>query len=128
MTSTTVTVAPFGSWVSPFKIERLTDRVVFLTEPQAVDGVRYWIEGRPDEGGMQVLIRREADGTTTRLTPEGFNARTRVHEYGGAASLISGDLIVVSDFVTGRLNRVVRPGGARRVHAGAGVALRRRDP
>ncbi len=110
MTSTTVTVAPFGSWVSPFRIERLTDRVVFLTEPQAVDGVRYWIEGRPDEGGRQVLIRREADGTTTRMTPEGFNARTRVHEYGGSASLISGDLIVVSDFVTGRLNRVVRPG------------------
>ena len=110
MTSGTVTVAPFGAWASPFKIERLTDRVVFLTEPHAVDGVRYWIEGRPDEGGRQVLVRREPDGSTSRLTPEGFNARTRVHEYGGAASLISGDLIVVSDFVTGRLNRVVRPG------------------
>ena len=110
MSSGTVTVAPFGAWASPFKIERLTDRVVFLTEPHAVDGVRYWIEGRPDEGGRQVLVRREPDGSTSRLTPEGFNARTRVHEYGGAASLISGDLIVVSDFVTGRLNRVVRPG------------------
>ena len=110
MSSSTVTVARFGSWASPFKIERLTDRVVFLTEPHAVDGVRYWLEGRPEEGGRQVLVRRDADGTMTRLTPEGFNARSRVHEYGGAAALISGDLIVVSDFATGRLNRVVGPG------------------
>jgi dipeptidyl aminopeptidase/acylaminoacyl peptidase len=110
LSSPTVTVAPFGSWASPFKIERLTDRVVFLTEPTAVEGVLYWLEGRPDEGGRQVLVRREADGSTTRMTPEGFNARSRAHEYGGAAVLVSGELIVVSDFVTGRLNRVVRPG------------------
>jgi len=110
MASRSVTAAPFGSWASPFKIERLTDRVVFLTEPHGRDGVRWWLEGRPDEGGRQVLVRRETDGTLTRMTPEGFNARSRVHEYGGAASLISGDLVVVSDFTTGRLNRVVAPG------------------
>ena len=106
---TRFTVAPFGAWASPFKIERLTDRVVFLTEARGRDGVRWWLEGRPDEAGRQVLIRRETDGTQVRLTPEGFNARSRVHEYGGAASLISGDLVVVSDFATGRLNRVVAP-------------------
>jgi dipeptidyl aminopeptidase/acylaminoacyl peptidase len=110
LTSPTVTVAPFGSWASPFKIERLTDRVVFLAEARAIDGLRYWLEGHPDEGGRQVLVRREPDGTITRLTPEGFNARSRVHEYGGGAFLVSGDLIVVADFVTGRLNRIVRPG------------------
>jgi dipeptidyl aminopeptidase/acylaminoacyl peptidase len=104
------TVAPYGAWASPFKIERLTDRVVFLTEPRGLGGATWWIEGRPDEGGRQGLIRRDADGTLTRMTPEGFNSRSRVHEYGGAASLISGDLVVVSDFVTGRLNRVVAPG------------------
>jgi dipeptidyl aminopeptidase/acylaminoacyl peptidase len=108
MTSS-VTVAPFGSWASPFRIERLTDRVVFLAEPRGSGGIRWWLEGRPDEGGRQVLFRRDPDGTLTRLTPEGFNARSRVHEYGGAATLIDGDLIVVSDFVTGRLNKVVAP-------------------
>lgn len=102
-------VAPFGSWASPFSIDRLTDRVVFLSEARGVDGIRWWLEGRPDEGGRQVLVRRNVDGTLTRLTPEGFNARSRVHEYGGAAVLVSGDLIVVSDFGTGRLNRVVAP-------------------
>ena len=105
-----ITVAPYGSWASPFKIERLTDRVVFLAEPHGADGIRWWLEGRPDEGGRQALFRRESDGTLTRVTPEGFNARSRVHEYGGGATLVSGDLVVVSDFATGRLNRVVRPG------------------
>ena len=104
------TVAPYGSWASPFKIERLTDRVVFLIEPHAVDGATWWLEGRPDEGGRQSLVRREADGTLTRMTPDKFNVRSRVHEYGGAAYLVSGDLVVVSDFTTGRLNKVIRPG------------------
>jgi dipeptidyl aminopeptidase/acylaminoacyl peptidase len=108
MTSGSIT-APFGSWASPFKIERLTDRVVFLAESRAIDGVTWWLEGRPDESGRQVLIRRERDGTQVRMTPTGFNARSRVHEYGGAATLVSGDLVVVSDFVTGRLHRVVAP-------------------
>ena len=103
------TVAPYGAWASPIPIERLTDGAVFLSEPRAVDGVRWWLEGRPEEGGRQSLVRRERDGTITRLTPAGFNARCRVHEYGGAAALIAGDLVVVSDFTTGRLNRVLAP-------------------
>jgi dipeptidyl aminopeptidase/acylaminoacyl peptidase len=109
LTSGTVVAAPFGSWASPFRIERLTDRVVFLSEARDIDGIRWWLEGRPGESGRQVLIRRELDGSQTRMTPEGFNARSRVHEYGGAATLVSGDLVIVSDFATGRLHRVVRP-------------------
>jgi dipeptidyl aminopeptidase/acylaminoacyl peptidase len=108
MSSGSIT-APFGAWASPFRIERLTDRVVFLSESRALDGVTWWLEGRPDEGGRQVLVRREQDGTQIRLTPQGFNARCRVHEYGGGATLITADLVIVSDFVTGRLNRVVAP-------------------
>ena len=102
-------VAPYGSWESPFAIERLTDGVVFLGEARRLDGVCWWLEGRPDEGGRQVLVRRDVDGSMVRQTPEGFNARCRVHEYGGAATLVSGDLVVVSDFSTGRLHRVSAP-------------------
>ncbi len=103
------TVAPYGSWASPFAIERLTEGVVFVSEVRGAGGVRWWLEGRPEEGGRQVLVRRDPDGTMTRLTPEGFNARSRVHEYGGAATLVSGEVIVVSDFATGRLHRVTAP-------------------
>jgi dipeptidyl aminopeptidase/acylaminoacyl peptidase len=104
------TIAPCGSWASPFPIARLVDGVVFLGEARAAGGVRWWLEGRPEEAGRQVLVRRDADGIVARLTPEGFNARSRVHEYGGAATLVSGELAVVSDFATGRLHRVTAPG------------------
>jgi len=104
------TIAPYGSWSSPLPIERLTEGVVFIGEVRGAGGVRWWLEGRPEEQGRQVLVRRDPDGTMVRLTPEGFNARTRVHEYGGAATLVSGDLVLVSDFSTGRLHRVVAPG------------------
>jgi dipeptidyl aminopeptidase/acylaminoacyl peptidase len=105
--------APFGEWESPFPISLLAAGVVSLGEIQAADGVRWWLEGRPAEKGRQVLVRRATDGTETRLTPEGFNTRTRVHEYGGAAYVADGDLVIVSDFATGRLNRVVAPGELR---------------
>jgi dipeptidyl aminopeptidase/acylaminoacyl peptidase len=104
------TIAPYGSWASPIAIERLTDGVVFLSEPRGAGGVRWWLEGRPEEEGRQVLVRRDPDGKMTRLTPEGFNVRSRVHEYGGGATIVSGELIVVSDFVSGRLHRVTAPG------------------
>jgi dipeptidyl aminopeptidase/acylaminoacyl peptidase len=103
-------VAPYGAWASPFPIELLTRGAVTYGEIGAAGGARWWLEGRAEEGGRQVLVRREPDGTMTRLTPEGFNARCRVHEYGGGAYLVDGDLVVVSDFATGRLNRVVAPG------------------
>ena len=102
-------ILPYGSWPSPFPIEVLVDGVRELSSLTAAEGVRWWLESRPDEGGRQALIRREADGTRTRLSPEGFNVRSRVHEYGGGDHLVAGDLIVVSDFVTGRLHRIVAP-------------------
>ena len=101
--------APYGAWESPFPIDLLTRGTVTLGEIQARDGVRYWLEGRPDEAGRSVLVRRDADGRNVRLSPAGFNVRTRVHEYGGGAYAVDDDLVVVSDFLTGRLHRVVEP-------------------
>jgi dipeptidyl aminopeptidase/acylaminoacyl peptidase len=102
--------APYGSWVSPFPIELLAKGAVTFGEIGAAGGVRWWLEGRAEEGGRQVLVRLETDGSLTRLTPEGFNVRCRVHEYGGGAHLVDGEVIVVSEFATGRLHRVTAPG------------------
>ena len=103
-------VAPYGSWQSPFPITRLTDGVVALGEVRARDGVRWWLEGHPDEGGRQVLFRRAAAAKVTRLSPPDFNVRNRVQEYGGSAYAVDGNIVIVSDFATGRLHRVARPG------------------
>ncbi len=100
---------PHGSWESPIPIDLLTRGAVTLGEIHAEGGVRWWLEGRPDEDGRQVLVRYGPDGGETRLSPDGFNVRDRVQEYGGGAYAVDGDLVIVSDFATGRLHRVAAP-------------------
>ena len=84
-----------------------------------------WLEGRPGDGGRATLVRLRPGGAPEDVSPPGVNVRTRVHEYGGAAFLAAGDLVVVSDFATGRLLRVaVRPVGDSD-HPGRPVPVRR---
>jgi dipeptidyl aminopeptidase/acylaminoacyl peptidase len=72
-----------------------------------VDGDElYWLEGRPDEGGRSVLVRRLPDGTTLDVTPTPFNVRTRVHEYGGGAYVVQDGVVHFSNFSDQRLYRV----------------------
>jgi len=101
-------IAPFGAWRSSLPIELLVQGRVGLSEPRfAADGATLaWLESRAEEGGRTVLVRwSEVDGLSD-ISPAGMNVRDRVHEYGGGAALVAGDLVVVSDFATGRLHRV----------------------
>src|SRR5689334_9237908 len=76
---------PFGSWSTPITSELLVASAVRLGEVR-VDGPDVvWAEGRPAEGGRTQLVRLDASGARTDLLPDGFNARTAVHEYGGGA-------------------------------------------
>jgi dipeptidyl aminopeptidase/acylaminoacyl peptidase len=66
----------------------------------------YWAEGRPDEGGRHVIVKRSADGRIADVTPGGTNVRTRVHEYGGAAYTVSRGIVYYSEFTDQRLYRL----------------------
>ena len=81
-----VSEAPYGSWPSPISAALLASEVRGLQDV-ALDGAAVlWTEVRPLEGGRSVAMRWEPDGTLRELTPEGFNARTTVHEYGAGAA------------------------------------------
>jgi dipeptidyl aminopeptidase/acylaminoacyl peptidase len=101
------TVAPYGSWSSPIEavtVARSGRRLGFPVI--AADGVVWWAEGRPEEGGRVALMRQLGNGGPERVTPEGINVRTRVHEYGGGAwCLVEADLVVFVDFSDQRLYR-----------------------
>jgi dipeptidyl aminopeptidase/acylaminoacyl peptidase len=101
-----VTVAPYGAWTSPIPIGALVEGAVRLSAPEMDGDDLYWIEGRPEDAGRQVVVRRRADGTTTDATPIGVNVRTRVHEYGGGAYAVGGGLLVYSNWADGRVYRV----------------------
>lgn len=53
------TQAPVGKWESPITSEMITSSSIGLGGPTiAPDGTVFWIEGRPTEGGRQVLVMR----------------------------------------------------------------------
>ena len=66
----------------------------------------YWIEGRPQEGGRNALVRRRPDGRIEEVTPPDFNVRTRVHEYGGGAYVVSEGVVYASNFSDQRMYRL----------------------
>lgn len=74
----------------------------------------YWSEGRPSEGGRQVVVRRRADGSVTDVLGEGFGARTLVHEYGGRSYAVADGVVYFSNFDDQRLYRVSADGGEAR--------------
>lgn len=77
--------AACGTWQSPISADLIVGGSVRLVQP-GIDGDDiYWIESRPSEQGRSVLVKRRPDGRCTDLTPAPFNARSKVHEYGGGA-------------------------------------------
>ena len=71
---------------------------------------RYWLEGRPAEGGRNVLVRCSTDGVITDVTPPGSNVRSRVHEYGGGAYAVADGTVYYANFKDQRVYRLVRDG------------------
>ena len=100
------TTAPYGSWASPITAELIAAGGVSLDEVRVAGGAVHWIEGRPLEGGRQVVCRAIPGEPPEDLVPEGFNARTRVHEYGGGAYALDGETLFFSNFADQRLYRL----------------------
>jgi hypothetical protein len=91
-------VAPYGSWRSPISAASVAADSVPIAQASCVGDDVYWLEGRPHEGGRYVLIRISGDGRRTELTPKPFNVRTRAHEYGGGAYLVTASSVYFSNF------------------------------
>ena len=100
------TNAPYGSWPSPISASMLTGSAVALADV-VVDGRDiYWSESRPQEGGRTAIVRRDAWGEITDVVPEGFNSRSRVHEYGGASYAVGDGVVVSCSFEDQRVYRI----------------------
>ena len=99
------TTAPYGTWSSPITAEMIADTTISLSS-LLVDGSDiYWLEGRPREGGRVVLVRQGEAGPVDVL-PEGYSARSRVHEYGGGAAIVSGGVAFFVNFEDQRIYRL----------------------
>lgn len=102
-----VTVAPYGSWESPIAAASL------VASGHPISGARYvgesiwWLEARPTEGGRLAVRTRDPHGEVADVLPAPWNARTRVHEYGGGAWTATVDgALVFAEFRDQRLYRL----------------------
>ncbi len=120
--------SPFGTWASPITLDRLVENTVGLSFPIATSRHVYWTEARPQEGGRHVLVRTAIRGALRGkqhasgpgkdqgsepedVIPEGFSARSALHEYGGLCVAVhhepDGDAVCFSNFADQRVYRVL---------------------
>jgi dienelactone hydrolase len=100
-------IAPYGTWESPITSDLIVSKVIAIGEVKVDQGNIYWLEIRPQEAGRTVLVRRLANGVIEDLTPEPFNVRSRVHEYGGGAYAVENDVVCFVNFVDQRVYRLM---------------------
>jgi dipeptidyl aminopeptidase/acylaminoacyl peptidase len=105
-----VTIAPYGSWPTPFTSASVVAGAVRLGELVLDGDDVLWAEGRPAEAGRTQIVRRTPDRTCTDLLPDGMNARTAVHEYGGGGWWARDGVVWFANWADQRLYRLA-PGG-----------------
>lgn len=120
------TIAPYGTWTSPITADLIVADSIGLGQVVRDGADIYWAEMRPQEKGRYVVVRRTPDSATTDVNPAPFNARTRVHEYGGGSYTVHNGTLYFTNFADQRLYRQ-QPGGAPEALTPEGVDLRWAD-
>ena len=103
-------IADYGNWPSPITPSSLVAGVRGISSLQYDSGFIYWLESRPEEGGRQTIMRWHQVSGVEEMLPAPFNARSRVHEYGGTSYTVHGNIIWFSHFDDQRLYRMTHGG------------------
>jgi len=91
-------ISPYGSWESPISADLITQGGLRLGEVRVDGDDVYWHEGRPEEAGRYVIVKRSADGSTSDVNPAPLNARNAVHEYGGSAYAVRDGVVYLANW------------------------------
>ncbi len=120
MTDTTAArPLPCGTWPSPITAADVAGQYRQVSDPVTIDGEVWWQETLPGELGRTTVVHLSAAGKPRQVLAAPWNARTRVHEYGGqsylpvrAARRGGGQAwaIVFANFADQRLYLVDEPG------------------
>src|SRR6266404_9727820 len=111
-------IASYASWASPITSDLIVASSIGLGDILTDGPDIYWLESRPQEQGRSVIVRYSQNDGPADVTPPlpsdgqaAFNVRTRVHEYGGGAYLVSGGVVYFCNDADQRLYRQ-EPGGS----------------
>ena len=113
----------YGCWESPLSAEKVfreSDEINFLRP--AADGV-YFTNSVAGEKDKQAVWHLSNDQVLSRISAEGFNVRSRVHEYGGLPYVVHDDTLFFCNFTDQAIYQQRLPGGAQDRVAAVPVAL-----
>lgn len=98
--------APYGTWSSPLSASDLATASVTFADLAADGEAVYWLQGDPTQQGRYAVMRHREGGGVEELSPPGFNARTRVHEYGGGALGVGHGVVLAASWEDQRVVRI----------------------
>jgi dipeptidyl aminopeptidase/acylaminoacyl peptidase len=96
----------YGNWQSPLQAAEIAAGAIALRELRSHGDTLYWLESRPAEHGRTTLMALRPGESPDELTPEPFNVRTRVHEYGGGAYLPCAEGVFFANWSDQRIYRI----------------------
>ena len=88
---------PHGSWESPITSSIIVESFIRLGNIVLDGEDLYWNEIRPEENGRSVIVQWK-NGRCKDVLSKPYNARTRVHEYGGNSFTVHQGKIYFSNF------------------------------
>lgn len=94
-------VQPYGSWKSPITPQYIVEKAIGISSLVTDGQDLYWSELRPQEKGRYSIVNKNADLLNTN-----FNARTRVHEYGGGSYTVANGVVYFSNFADQKLYKL----------------------
>lgn len=94
---------PYGTWISPINAESVASSIISFQDLVIDNDTIYWSEMRPAEKGRYVIVMQAPLKKAEDVLPLSFNARTRVHEYGGAAFTVHQGTIYFTNYEDQRL-------------------------
>jgi acetyl esterase/lipase len=94
---------PYGEWPSPITAADVARGNARLSFPVMSGNSVWWQESRPAEEGRQTVLCQGPEGISRDLLPAPWNARTRVHEYGGRSFQPVPGGLLFSNFADQRL-------------------------
>lgn len=108
-----MTVRAYGHWDSPLSPEAVVTAQVNLAFPIPGDLGVFFLQTIPEENNHFALFLLDEEGRRSRVSPNGFNLRSRVHEYGGLPCAVTAETVFWCHFDDQRVYRQRRlPGGA----------------
>lgn len=96
---------PHGSWESPITSSMIVESSIKFGDIILDETGLYWNEMRPEEQGRSVIVQWK-NGKYQTVLKAPYNARSRVHEYGGASFTVHNGTIYFSNFSDQKLYRL----------------------